>query len=101
VTEVFFDTRMLLYLLSSDDTKADVAEATIAEGGHVSVQVLNEFVSVARHKARLDWSEIDDALTSVRRICRASTTACAFETRFARAAERSETFLPIAPRQDC
>jgi predicted nucleic acid-binding protein len=70
VAEVFFDTNVLLYLLSSDGTKADAAEASIAEGGHVSVQVLNEFVSVARRKARLDWREIDDVLASVRRICR-------------------------------
>ena len=69
MAEVFFDTNVLLYLLSADDAKANVAEATIAEGGHVSVQVLNEFVGVARRKAALGWNEIDDVLGTVRRIC--------------------------------
>jgi predicted nucleic acid-binding protein len=32
VPEHFFDTNILLYLLSGDDAKADVAEALIAKG---------------------------------------------------------------------
>ncbi len=70
VAEPFFDTNVLLYLVSADTGKADVAEATIAAGGHVSVQVLNEFVSVARRKAGLDWREIDEVLGLVRSMCR-------------------------------
>jgi predicted nucleic acid-binding protein len=70
VAEAFLDTNVLLYLVSADVRKADIAEQTIAAGGHVSVQVLNEFVSVARRKAGLRWTEIDDVLGSVRRICR-------------------------------
>jgi len=41
--ESFFDTNVLLYLLSKDAAKADLAEALLATGGVVSVQVLNEF----------------------------------------------------------
>jgi predicted nucleic acid-binding protein len=70
VTEAFLDTNVLLYLVSADGRKADIAEQTISAGGHVSVQVLNEFVSVARRKTRLRWNEIDDVLGTVRRICR-------------------------------
>jgi predicted nucleic acid-binding protein len=70
VAETFLDTNVLLYLLSSDGSRADIAEAAVAGGGHVSVQVLNEFVSVARRKAGLDWGEIDEVLGAVRRICR-------------------------------
>jgi predicted nucleic acid-binding protein len=70
VAEAFFDTNVLLYLVSADTRKADIAETTIAGGGHLSVQVLNEFVSVARRKAGLDWREIDDVLGSVRQVCR-------------------------------
>jgi predicted nucleic acid-binding protein len=70
VAEAFFDTNVLLYLVSADAGKADVAEKLIAAGGHLSVQVLNEFVSVARRKAGLEWLEIDDVLGSVRQICR-------------------------------
>lgn len=43
----FFDTDVLLYLLSEDNRKADRAEVIIATGGIISVQVLNEFASVA------------------------------------------------------
>lgn len=67
--EVFFDTNVLLYLVSADSGKAQIAESVIAGGGHVSVQVLNEFVSVARRKARLDWPEIDELLRVVRDLC--------------------------------
>ena len=48
--ERFFDTNILLYLLSADQDKADRAEAALTAGGSVSVQVLNEFASVASRK---------------------------------------------------
>lgn len=67
--EVFFDTNILLYLVSAEPLKAAVAEALLAQGGHVSVQVLNEFASVARRKAGLAWEEIADILGVVRRLC--------------------------------
>ena len=56
--ERFFDTNVLLYLISDDQAKAGRAEAELAEGGAISVQVLNEFTHVARRKAGLDWDEI-------------------------------------------
>jgi predicted nucleic acid-binding protein len=49
-TETFFDTNVLLYLLSEDAAKADRAEELIANGGVISVQVLNEFAVVASRK---------------------------------------------------
>ena len=65
----FFDTNVLLYLISSDATKADMAEALLAKGGIVSVQVLNEFVSVAGRKEKLLLPEIRDVLATVRALC--------------------------------
>jgi predicted nucleic acid-binding protein len=65
----FLDTNILLYLLSADAGKADRAEALIAEGPHVSVQVLNEFAAVSTRKLGLDWREVRDVLTTVRRVC--------------------------------
>jgi predicted nucleic acid-binding protein len=56
VAEVFFDTNVVLYLVSGDVKKADLAEAALAGGGHVSVQVLNEFASFARRKAGMAWA---------------------------------------------
>ncbi len=65
----FFDTNVLLYLLSADTAKADRAEALLAEGGHVSVQVLNEFAAVATRKLGLQWREVRDVLGAVRAVC--------------------------------
>jgi predicted nucleic acid-binding protein len=65
----FFDTNVLLYLLSEDNRKADRAEAIIAAGGIISVQVLNEFASVASRKLKMSYAEIRDALGTVRAVC--------------------------------
>src|SRR5207247_10682835 len=67
--ETFFDTNVLLYLLSEDTTKADRAEELVANGGVISVQVLDEFAAVASAKLGMSWSEIRDVLTPIRTIC--------------------------------
>lgn len=69
MAEVFFDTNVLLYLGSSDVPKADTAETLLADGGHVSVQVLNEFASAAIRKRALSWEGIADVLGVVRTLC--------------------------------
>ncbi|MEY4589034.1 MAG: hypothetical protein RL497_1110 [Pseudomonadota bacterium] len=61
---VFFDTNILLYLLSHDETKASKTEQLLAAGGTISVQVLNEITQVAKRKIGLDWQEIEDLITS-------------------------------------
>lgn len=53
----FFDTNVLVYIASGDATKADRAEAAVAAGGAISVQVLNELANVARRKMRMSWAE--------------------------------------------
>ena len=67
--DAFLDTNVIVYLLSADAAKADRAEALLADGGVVSVQVLNEFAATARRKARLDFAEIRDVLGVVRSTC--------------------------------
>jgi predicted nucleic acid-binding protein len=67
--DIFFDTNVLLYLLSDDMAKADRAEALLAAGGVISVQVLNEFASVATRKKALDFSETRETLSTIRRAC--------------------------------
>ena len=69
-TEVFFDTNILLYLLSDEVGKADRAEAVVAAGGVISVQVLNEFATVASRKLHMPWAEVCDVLGTVRQVCR-------------------------------
>lgn len=66
----FFDINILLYLFSGDSDKADRAEALLAQGGLISVQVLNEFASVASRKLGLSYPEIRDALKIIRRVCK-------------------------------
>jgi predicted nucleic acid-binding protein len=53
----FFDSDILVYLASGDRAKAGTAEATIARGGVISVQVLNEVANVARRKMQMSWPE--------------------------------------------
>ena len=65
----FFDTNVLLYLLSGNVAKADRAERVVASGGFVSVQVLNEFAAVAFRKLKMTYPEIRDALEPIRAVC--------------------------------
>jgi predicted nucleic acid-binding protein len=67
---VFLDTNVLLYLFSDDPGKADRAEELTATGAVVSVQVLNEFVAVARRKLAMTWSEIADTVHIIQDVCR-------------------------------
>ena len=69
-TERFFDTNVLLYLLSEDVAKADQAEVLLASGGLINVQVLNEFAAVASRKLGMSWKEIREILNTVRAVCR-------------------------------
>jgi predicted nucleic acid-binding protein len=62
----FFDTNVLVYLASGDASKADQAEATIAGGGSISVQVLNELANVARRKIQMSWDETHAFLDTLR-----------------------------------
>jgi predicted nucleic acid-binding protein len=62
----FFDTNVLLYLASGDPAKADRAERLVADGGTISVQVLNEIANVARRKMRMSWKETNGFLAMVR-----------------------------------
>lgn len=68
-TDCFFDTSILIYLLSADARKADVAENLLAQSGSISVQVLNEFTAVGRGKIGLSFAEIADVTGTLRAIC--------------------------------
>ena len=66
----FFDTNVLLYLLSADPAKADRAEAALSGGGVVSVQVLNEFASVTSRKLNMPVAETRESLGVIRAVCK-------------------------------
>jgi predicted nucleic acid-binding protein len=67
--EVFLDTTILIYAVAANDGRAAKAEELLAVGATVSVQVLNEFVAVARRKLGMRWEEIEKALTYIRALC--------------------------------
>ena len=62
----FYDTNILVYLASGNTSKADRAEAAIAAGGSISVQVLNELANVARRKMRMSWDDTHALLNALR-----------------------------------
>lgn len=65
----FLDTNLLVYAALQPDARSDRARALLAEGGTISVQVLNEFADVARRKLNRPWPEVRQALADVRALC--------------------------------
>jgi predicted nucleic acid-binding protein len=63
---VFFDSNVLIYAMVSGDFRRERAQQLAAQGGVISVQVLKEFVAVARRKMRMPWKELIEALYAVR-----------------------------------
>lgn len=84
----FFDTNVLLYLASDDAAKADRAEELLADGGTVSVQVLNEVANVGRRKMGLSWVELHAFLGLFRRLLEVRPVTAAIHDRGLAIAER-------------
>lgn len=64
----FFDTNVILYLLD-ESAKAEKAEHLIAQGGMISVQVLNETLVNCIRKAAMSWQEAGAFLDGICQIC--------------------------------
>ena len=58
----------MVYLASGDPEKSDIAERLVAQGGAISVQVLNEFANVARRKMGFSWKETHEFLATLREL---------------------------------
>lgn len=67
--DAFFDTNIIVYFATTNDAKAQISEKVMRDGGQVSVQVLNEFVSVTRTKYKMTWPTVSTSLNSIRLIC--------------------------------
>ena len=65
----FFDTSVLLNLLSDDTVKADRVETLLGARGVISVQVLNEFAVVALQKLQMPLHEVREILDTIRAVC--------------------------------
>ena len=85
----FFDTTILIYAISSEQPRAAMAEKLLADGGWISVQVLNEFAAVARRKLDMSWEETREALLAIRALCETPTPL---------SIETHQAALEIAPR---
>ncbi|MGD0570014.1 MAG: PIN domain-containing protein [Candidatus Sulfotelmatobacter sp.] len=69
IGSAFFDTNVFVYAVVQDDPRSQKAEELIAEGGTVSVQVLNEFADVVRRKAKMPWDELRFAIENIKSLC--------------------------------
>ena len=67
--KTFFDTNVLIYAVSKNDPRSAVAEELLATGGVLSVQILNEFVSVARRKILMTWNDVREAVEAFGVLC--------------------------------
>jgi predicted nucleic acid-binding protein len=59
----------LLYHLSDNQAKAERTETLLESGGVISVQVLNEFASVALGKKAVNVRELRETLSILRAVC--------------------------------
>lgn len=94
--EVFFDTSIILYLLSADAAKADRAEELLAIGGVISAQVLNEFTAVACGKLGMTWPEIREVLAQIRVVCPVEPVSVDTHERALQVAERYDVSIDDA-----
>jgi predicted nucleic acid-binding protein len=66
---MFIDTNVLLYLLSNDPRKASTVEQLLLQQPAISVQVLNEIVSVTTRKLHMPMPEVLEFCQALRRLC--------------------------------
>jgi predicted nucleic acid-binding protein len=71
--KAFFDTNILVYVVGQKDERTSKAEALVANGGVISIQVLNELASVSRRTLGLSWEDVGDALAALRVLCPSAT----------------------------
>lgn len=65
----FVDTNVIVYAFGGDDPRREVAQALLAWGVVTGVQVLNEFVAVARGKLKMPWADVLEAVAAMRVLC--------------------------------
>lgn len=86
--DVFFDTNILVYLISAQSVKRDRAKAVMAGRGTINVQVLNEFVAVASRKYRVPWPTIREVLSTIKAVCHVDPLSIKTHDRAVTLAER-------------
>lgn len=84
----FFDSNVLVYIASGDRGRADRAEAAVAAGGAISVQVLYEITNVARRKMHMSWADTHAFLNLLRNLLTVHTLTVEIHETGLRLAER-------------
>jgi predicted nucleic acid-binding protein len=72
--KAFFDTNVLVYAIVENDPREIRARELLAVGGTISVQVLNEFVSVVRRKVKMPWDDVRATLQWILLLCPQAVT---------------------------
>jgi predicted nucleic acid-binding protein len=72
--KAFFDTNILVYAIVENDPRKIRARELLAVGGTISVQVLNEFVSVVRRKVKMPWDDVRATLQWILLLCPETVT---------------------------
>ena len=67
--EAFFDTSILVYAIARGDSRHAVSHELLANGGMLSVQVLNELAAIARRKLPMSWTDVAKVLSAIRELC--------------------------------
>ena len=65
----FLDTNVVVYAFIDGEARQQRALDLLDLGGDLSVQVVNEFVSVARRKLKMEWSVVRHALATIESLC--------------------------------
>lgn len=68
-TDVFFDTNVLVYALVGEPLLAERSLSLLADGGVVSVQVLNECASAMMLKFSATWADVVTDSEQIRELC--------------------------------
>jgi predicted nucleic acid-binding protein len=65
----FLDTCVVIYAFVENDVRQKKSLEILADGGVISVQVLNEMANTCRRKLLFDWAETEGALEAVKVCC--------------------------------
>jgi predicted nucleic acid-binding protein len=68
----FLDTNILLYLLSNDTKKKDIAKKLLKEHHYISTQVLNEFSNVSLKRFKLSNTQTKEIIEKISQYCHIS-----------------------------
>ena len=85
---IFFDSNIVLYLLSSDASKVSIVQELMRSKGTISVQVLNEVTQVTQRKLRYSWAQTHDLVTALKGMCEVLPVTVANHDRGRKLAER-------------